>query len=243
MEVQTMKTNRVLIVLTILAALLLTGCGSRARVGELRTESQSVELGDSESVRVEINLGAGDLEVTGGAEKLLEAGFTYNVSELKPEVDFSNGTLVVKQPDVDGLPVLRDINGFRNEWDLRLNDELPMDLRVDMRAGSSDLQLVGLPLTGLDVSLGAGESTIDLGGDWARDLNVSIDAGAGNIDVRLPEDIGVRIEVDAGVGRVDAPGLTKDSNVYTNAAYGVSPVTLRVYMQAGIGQIKLIIEE
>ena len=52
----------------------------KLRVGEVRTESQSVELGDTRSVQVEINVGAGDLEVTGGGEKLLEADFTYNVS-------------------------------------------------------------------------------------------------------------------------------------------------------------------
>ena len=53
--------------LVLLSALLLAGCGSRTGVGALRTESQSVELGDAESVRVEIDFSAGDLEVTGGA--------------------------------------------------------------------------------------------------------------------------------------------------------------------------------
>ena len=73
--------------LVLLGALLLAGCSSRLRVGELKTESQSVELGDAKPVNVEINFGAGDLRVNGGAEKLLEANFTYNVARLKPEVE------------------------------------------------------------------------------------------------------------------------------------------------------------
>ena len=93
-----MKTKHLLIALVLFAALLLAGCGSQARVGALRTESQSVELGDARSVRVEINMGAGDLEVTGGADKLLQADFTYNVAKLKPEVEYKDGTLVVRQP-------------------------------------------------------------------------------------------------------------------------------------------------
>ncbi len=193
-----MKTNRLLITLVLFAALLLAGCGSKARVGALRTESQSVELGDARSVRVEINMGAGDLEVTGGAEKLLEADFTYNVARLKPEVKYTDGTLVVRQPEVNGLPALRGITDFRNEWGLRLYDGVPMDLSVDVGAGASDLQLAGLSLTRLDVSLGAGKYTVDLSGDWARDLDVTIDAGAANISVRLPRDVGVRVEVEAG---------------------------------------------
>ena len=225
--------------LMLLGALLLAGCSSEARVGALQTETQSVELGDAKSVRVEINFGAGDLEVTGGSEKLLEADFTYNVAKLKPEVAYTDSTLVVRQPDVEGLPALRGIMDFHNEWGLRLNDEVPMDLRVDVGAGTSNLRLAGLSLTGLNVSLGAGESTVDLSGDWERDLDVTIDAGAGGISLRLPRDVGARVEVDAGMGTIEAPGLTKDGNVYTNAAYGVSDVTLQVNLKAGIGQINL----
>jgi hypothetical protein len=225
--------------LVLLGALLLTGCDARARVGELRTESQTVELGDAESVRVEINFGAGNLEVTGGAEKLLEADFTYNVAKLKPVVEYVDGTLVVRQPETNGLPGLRNITDFRNEWGLRLNDQVPMNLSVDMGAGVSNLRLDGLSLNRLDVNVGAGESTVDLSGDWARDLAVNIDGGAGDIIVQLPKDVGVRVEVDRGASMVEAPGLTKDGNVYTNAAFGVSDVTLQIDLKSGIGRVNL----
>jgi hypothetical protein len=238
-----MKTNFLLITLVLVAALLFAGCTPRARVGELRSESQSVELGDARSVRVEIELGAGNLEVTGGAEKLLEADFTYNVAKLKPEVRYTDGMLVVWQPDGKGLSDLRGITDYRNEWGLRLNDEVPMDLRVDVGGGTSDLQLAGLSLTRLDVTLGAGGSTIDLSGDRARDLYVTINAGAGDITVRLPRDVGARVQVDAGVGTIQAPGLAQDGNIYTNAAYGESEMTLQVDIDAGVGQINLEIAE
>jgi hypothetical protein len=229
----------------LLAALLLASCVSSddVRVGELRTESKSVELGDAKSVRVKMVLGAGDLVVTGGAKKLLEADFTYNVAKLKPEVEFTDGTLVVQHPDVRGYRTPQDIKDFRNEWDLRLNNDVPMNLSLEMGAGTSDLQLADLSLTGLDVTLGAGKSTVDLSGDWARDLDVAIDAGAANITVRLPRDVGVRVEVYAGLSTINAPSLTKDGNVYTNAAYGVSDVTLRINIKAGIGQLYLEVAE
>lgn len=238
-----MKTNHIVTILVLLTALLLAGCALRARVGELRSESQSVELGDAESVRVEINFGAGDLEVSGGAEKLLEADFTYNVDELKPEVEYTDGTLVLWQPQNEGLPDLRGIADFRNDWGLRLNEEVPMDLRVEMGAGSSHLQLAGLALTGLDITLGAGGSTIDLRGDWVRDLDVTIDTGATNLTVLLPSDVGVRVKVDRGPTVIDASGLVQDGDVYTNDAYGVSDVTLKVDIDAGVGQINLEVEE
>jgi len=239
-----MKTKHLWINIVLLAVLLLASCVSSddVRVGELRTESQSVELGDARPVRVKMVLGAGDLVVAGGAEKLLEADFSYNVAKLKPEVEFTDGTLVVQHPDVRGYRTLQDIKEFRNEWDLHLNNDVLMNLSLDMGAGTSDLQLAGLSLTGLDVTLGAGKSTVDLTGNWARDLIVTFDTGAANITVRLPRDVGVRVEVEAGVGRVEASGLKQDGYVYTNEAYGTSDATLHINIQAGIGQINLEVE-
>jgi outer membrane murein-binding lipoprotein Lpp len=238
-----MKTKHLLITLVLFVALLLAGCGSEARVGALQTESQSVELGNAESVRVEIAMGAGNLQVTGGAEKLLEADFNYNVAALKPEVSYTDGTLVVRQPEVSSLPDLRDITDFRNEWDLRLYDEVPMDLSVDVGGGTSDLQLAGLSLTKLDITLGAGTYTVDLSGDWARDLDVTIDAGAADVVLRLPRGVGARVNVEPGPHTIQAIGLTKDGAIYTNGAYGVSDVTLQIDLQVGIGLINLEVED
>jgi len=240
-----MNTKHLLIDVVLLATLLLASCVSSddVRVGELRTESKSVELGDAGSVRVKIVLGAGDLVVTGGAEKLLEADFTYNVAKLKPEVEFTDGTLVVQHPDVRGYRSPQDIKDFRNEWDLRLNNDVPMNLSLEMGAGTSDLKLAGLSLTGLDIKLGAGKCTVDLSGDWTRDLDATIQTGAANVTVILPKDVGVRVEVDSGLTAINAPDLKQDGNVYTNEAYGTSDVTLHINMQTGIGRINLEVVE
>jgi hypothetical protein len=237
-----MKPKILSIILVLMTGLLLTGCVSDARVGALRSASHSVELGDGKPVRVEIKFGAGDLVLTGGAEKLLESDFTYNVARLKPEMTYRDGLIVLRQPDTKGLPILRDIKGFRNEWSVRLHDEVPMDVRVDMGAGNIDLRLAGLSLTQLNVSLGAGTSTIDLRGGWVRDLQVTIESGAAAITVQLPREVGARVEIEAGPTMIEASGLRRDGNVFTNDAYGVSDVTLQVALDAGIGQIYLEVE-
>ena len=82
-----------MIVVILLAANGCVGEGRRIRLGELQTESQSVELGGVESVRVELDMGAGELDVAGGADGLLDAGFTYNVAGYKPEVSYGSGVL------------------------------------------------------------------------------------------------------------------------------------------------------
>ncbi len=238
-----MKTNFLRITIAIIIVVLLASCSANYSVGELHSEYHTVELGDGRAVNVEIDFGAGYLELTGGAQKLLEGDFSYNVASLRPELSYTGGdTVVVKQPDVNGMPNLLNVLDFRNEWGLRLSNRVPMDLKVDIGGGSGDLKLAGLSLTGLNVSLGAGKYTIDLTGDWARDLDVKINAGAGLVNVRLPREVGARVNVEAGPHVIETGGLTLNRDGYTNAAYGVSNVTMRVDVEAGIGQVNLEVE-
>ncbi|HEX9091272.1 MAG TPA: toast rack family protein [Anaerolineales bacterium] len=235
-----MKVNRFLFIFVLVGAMLLASCNPALRIGALQTESKSVKLGDAKSVSVKINFGAGVLDVTGDGEDLLDADFTYNVAKLKPQVEYSDGTLTVTQPETSGMPAVQGVTDFRNEWGLRLSNDVPMELSVDVGAGTSNLKLSGLSLSGLDITLGATEGTIDLNGAWAHDLSVTIDAGASNISVLLPKDVGVRVVVDRGPTVIDTQGLTQDGDVYTNAAYGVSDVTLQIDLQAGFGIVNLL---
>ena len=256
---------RLIGILVIVAVLIsANGCALRlgARLGKLRTESETVELGDAKSVRVDISMGAGELDVTGGADELLEADFTYNVDEFKPEVKYSGSTLIVRQPEVRvGVRSLASLGDYRYEWDLRLNDDVPIDMEIDLGAGEADLVLGSLSLTRLDIARGAGELrvdlsgassltrldidggagrlTLDLTGDWQNDLKARIEGGVGEKTLRLPTDVGVRVEVETGVGSVDARGLRKEGNVYTNDAYGESDVTLDVDLEVGVGAVDL----
>jgi N-terminal domain of toast_rack, DUF2154 len=238
-----MKTNRLLIVLVLLAALLLAGCSSRVRVGDLQKKSQTVELGDADSVKVEIQTGADELDVTGGASELLEASFTYNVEELNPRATYTDGRLEVKDSGVSiGIASLADLAEYRSKWDLKLNEDVPMEMNIKLGVSPSNLALGALALTRLNIGGGAGEVTIDLTGDWQHDLDARIEGGLGDIHLTLPREVRVRIEIDPGIGGVDASGLTRDSNTYTNDANGVSDVTLRIHIDGGVGDINLDLE-
>ncbi len=95
----------------------------------------------------------------------------------------------------------------RNEWDLRVNDDVPLDLNVQLGAGESDLDLDSLTLTAPDLSMGAGETTVDLTGDYERDLAANIEGGVGEATVRLPGEVGVRVDAEGGLGEINPEGL------------------------------------
>jgi len=184
-------------------------------------------------------MGAGELNLTGGADRLMEADFFYNVADWKPEVDYEvsgdTGGLSVKQDIIAGVPV----GEARNEWDIHFNDEVPTDLNVQMGAGESNLDLHSLTPTGLTLHMGSGKTTVDLTGDYAQDFDASIEGGVGEATVLLPSEVGARVSAEGGLGKINAEGLRREGDSYVNDAYGDSEITLDVDIQGGVGQITL----
>ena len=227
------------------AAVLAGACGTapqQVEVGELQTESRSVELEGADSVTANLRLALGELDVGGGAtgSRLMEADFAYNVAAWGPSVDYGvvgdSGELEVRQQGLtEGIPT-RDV---RNEWDVRLDEDVPVDLTVQMGAGVGNLDLDGLDLTGLNLDVGAGSTRVDLSGDWGRDLRAVVRGGAGEVTVLLPGRMGVRVNAGTRLGRVNAEGLQRDGEAYVNGAYGDSDNALEVDITGGVGQISL----
>jgi hypothetical protein len=225
--------GRSMVVLVSVAAVFLGSCGTQA-IGEMERESQSIDLENAQSVHAELRMGAGELNLTGGADALMEADFAYNVADWEPEVDYQvsgdTGELIVEQGSGEDIPLGGEA---RNEWDLRFNDDVPIDLSVQMGAGESGLDLDSL------TQMGAGETTVDLTGSYDRDIAATIEGGVGEATVQLPSEIGVRVNAEGGLGQINAEGLQREGNAYVNDAYGDSDVTLDVDVRGGVGQINL----
>ena len=224
----------------VLAGACSTQGGGTPQVGKMQHDSKSVDPKNAQSARAQLKMGAGELNVTGGADRLMEGDFSYNVSEWKPEVSYDvsgkKGELVVKQGSANGGNLS---GGARNEWDISLNDELPTDLVVQVGAGESDLDLDSLTLTGVDLQMGAGKTTVDLTGDYAKGFDASIEGGVGQATVLLPSKVGVKAKAAGGLGGINAKGLKKVGDSYVNDAYGESDTNLRVDVKGGVGEINL----
>jgi hypothetical protein len=214
--------------------------GGTPQVGKMQRESKSVDPKNAQSARAQLKMGAGELNVTGGADQLMEAEFSYNVSDWKPKVSYDvsgkKGELIVKQGSANGGNLS---GGARNEWNISLNDELPTDLVVQLGAGESNLDLDSLTLSGVDLQMGAGKITVDLTGDYAQNFDASIQGGVGEATVLLPSEVGVKAKAEGGLGKINAKGLKRVGDSYVNDAYGESDVNLSVDVQGGVGEINL----
>jgi predicted membrane protein len=126
---------------------------------------------------------------------------------------------------------------------VQVNSDMPMELIVNVGAGTSDLNLSQVALNSLDLSTGAGNVTVDLTGKRERDVPIKIIGGAGTLKLLLPKDVGVRVKASTGIGSIEANGLTKDGESYVNDAYGKSPASLDIDISAGVGAVMLDVVE
>jgi len=216
----------------------LAGC-DRARIGQTEHETKVVELDKSELTRVEIKMGAGELRVAGGSSKLLEADFTYNVSAWKPQVEY-HSTGVRSDIEISHPPGTAPQG--KSDWNLRFNDSVLLDLFAHVGAGQAHLNLGSLNLRSVAVNLGAGQVNVDLHGSPRRSYDVRINGGVGQATVYVPSSVGISATATGGIGEINVRGLEKRNGRWINPGHVNSPVTIRLDVKGGIGQIDLIAE-
>lgn len=219
------------------ALMCLTGCVVET-AGPPEHDYKVIERDSTESLHASLKMGAGNLRIGSGTEKLVRADFDYNVSSWKPEVRYSNGDLSISQPPTHGAHV----GSAKYEWDIRFNREVPLDLRIQFGAGEARLDLGSLDLRRVNVEMGVGSVQMDLRGQPKHDYDVSIQGGVGEATVHLPSDVGVDAQASGGIGEIKAAGLRHEGSHYYNDAYGKAKTTLRLTVHGGIGSINLISE-
>jgi predicted membrane protein len=206
-------------------------------------DTQAVELQGAKSVDMDLNIPAGQLSLGGGSSHLMEGDFHYDRHRDKPNVEYSvsedRGQLHVGQ---DGNDWHTHWGNDDNEWDMKVANNVPIDLRLEMGAGQSNLRLNGVEVKNLDIHMGAGQLDLDLTGPRSTSMTGTIEGGVGQATVRLPKDVGVRVEASGGIGSVDSRDLKRDGDAYVNDSYGKTPTSIELTIHGGIGEIRLIQE-
>jgi len=198
---------------------------------------ESIDGKGAKSVRMSVKMPAGDLAMSGGAESLLTADFSFGSSWGEPKIEYSvhngAGELSIDQEGGGTLVTNSD-----NTWNLKVNDSIPLNLEIDIGAGRGVLRFAKVDLTRLELNIGAGQADVDLSGERAKDLEAEIQGGVGEATIRLPRDVGVVAIVHGGLGSIDTHGLKEEDGQYVNEAYGKSATTIHLSVNGGIGSIK-----
>ena len=214
-----------------------TGEEDLVEPGETRTDTEETELGNATKVKATVRLGAGVLDLGGGAQKLMEGTFRYNIDQWKQEIAyFSSGDqweLTIEQPNTD----LKTTDDAFIEWDIHLNNEVPLKLFVNVGAGNCNVDAGDLNLTFLDINTGSGNMNLDLRGFARGNLSVNVNVGSGKADMTVPSNIGVKVIPIVGAGNLDISGFMVDGTTYTNTAYGTTVFSITIDANVGAGDL------
>jgi uncharacterized protein DUF2154 len=209
--------------------------------GEFASHTDEVlELQGAKSVRAELKMGAGELNIEGGSSHLLNSRFLFNRKWDSPRLNYhvngDKGVLEIVQDQNSSI----NFDAGNNNWDLTFNNDVPIELHIEMGAGTGELKLRDMHVTELELHMGAGQLELDLTGPRKSDLEVTLKGGVGQATIRLPRDVAVRAHAAGGIGSIEAEGLKKDGNDYTNEMWGKTPHKITLDVQGGIGQIELV---
>ncbi len=242
---------------------------------EVRLETLTFAPEDVSSAQVEIDLSwyATELAALQDSRALIEAQIAHTGSyEFATEQTGSSATVKLRPGNREGSDWLWFANpanwGGTSEtkWQIGLNPRVLTDLRLNVSAGSADLDLRDLTLSRLNVKGGAGRLTLYLAdGDYNTTLNASagaievwlaangrqridVDGSAGSMTFYLPEGVEAVVRVTSGTGkfRIDETRFTQvsgrnaDSGVWQTDAYREGAAnSVELIIDVGAGSVRI----
>jgi len=123
-------------------------------------------------------------------------------------------------------------------WDLRLNQDVPMRLKVDTGAGAATIDLARLHVANLDVNTGVGTTTLTLPAQGRMEARIS--GGVGATTISVPAGVAVRIEAETGLGQVRVQGdYPRQDKLYVSPDYDTAANRVDLRVNGGIGSITI----
>lgn len=247
---------RKLALILLVLALATLACGPNFNINVPRlqtgpTETTTVDEANpktDKTVEVELNLGAGNLKLTGGADGLATGTIDTNIAEWKPTIERTDSRLTIRQGENNGLGGFPD-NDVVNKWDLQLGNEVPMELTINAGAYDGQMELGGMSLERLTVRDGA--SSVNLSFDEPNQVEMDMlryNTGASTVTLTgLANANFDDMSFDGGAGTytLDFSGeLQRDATV--NVKAGVCTLTIiipegtaaRINLDGGLTTVK-----
>lgn len=211
--------------------------GFFARNQPVEGEQVSIPLEGAASAYVKLDHGAGRLTLRSGAGsgEIVNGTFGNGLS-YKSHVE--GGRMEVKlrtsQQAWAWWP------GESLDWDIRLNRDIPLSLKIDSGASASILDLSDLKVTDLDIDTGASSTELTLPANAGK-THVDIDTGASSLKVSIPSGVAASIRVKSGIASVNVnPRFSRlDGGLYQSTDYSTAANRVDMTIDAGVGSIEV----
>lgn len=213
-----------------------------SRGGSVVVVEDATTLEGARSARITFKHGAGELKVQGGApaDLLYTGAFAGGVDkQLDRPGDRITVTLSARTPVWFGWP--GPVFGGRGlDWDVRLNDSVPLTVSVELGASSTRLDLEGLRVTELSIQTGASSTVVVLPAR-AGHTRASMSAGAASVDITVPAGVAARIRGMVGVGslEVDQRRFPRREAYYKSPDFETAENRVDLQVEGGVGAVQV----
>jgi hypothetical protein len=205
--------------------------------GNVEKEQVSIDLQGANQASLKLSHGAGRLEISAGAPtgKLLSGSFAGGVRQRA----HTAGDRL--EAHLEAHPMLWPpfFGGWQGlEWDIKLNRDVPLALRLDTGASQSELDLRELRVSDLRLSTGASKTDLTLPAN-AGMTSVKVELGAASLDVNVPQGVAARIRSEHGVAAVeiDTARFPYSNGIYESPDFSLAQNKADIQIQAGAGRV------
>jgi hypothetical protein len=205
---------------------------------QVEGQSISIPLENARSARIKLDHGAGRLNIRSGASASEVLSGVFG-AEIDYKSRFDGDQLDVKLRN--SAQFWAWYPGQSLDWDIRLNGNIPLNLKIDSGASSSTLDLTDLKVIDLDIDTGASSTEVTLPAN-AGNTRVDIDTGASSLNVRIPTGVAARIRVKSGVAsvNVDSNRFPRvDGGLYQSADYATAANRADITIDTGVGSVEI----
>lgn len=215
---------------------LLVGALGRGRSGA--TQTVSIPLENAHAARIKLDHGAGRLNIQAGASSTEILNGVFGA-----EVDYKS------QLEGDQLQVkVRNSPQFwawypgeTLDWDIRLNGEVPLNLKINSGASSSTFNLTDLKVVELNLDTGASTSEVSLPANAGNTI-VNIHSGAASLKIHLPAAVAGRIRVKGGLTSINIDSNRfprQEGDLYQSTDYSTAANRADITIDTGVGSVEI----
>lgn len=207
--------------------------------GRGSAEMFTIDLQGAAEGEIDIDHGAGQIVVTGGAPegKFMEAtagtamDYKSRLSGSTLKVDVNAGP--------SGLPFLGPDGGA---WQFRLTERVPLSLEVNAGAASMDFDLTALQVKFFKLATGASSTQLKLPAQAGQTV-VEIEGGAASYHITVPQGVAARVSMEGGLSSLD---IDEDrfprqaGGYYQSPDYGSAANRADIRIEGGASSITVI---
>jgi hypothetical protein len=205
-------------------------------------ESLSIPREGETEVDLDISHGAGILRLSSGLSSniLLQGTFLNGVDS---SVDRQGAiTKVTLKPFNDPMLMIIPGNFHGLNWDIKLNPDLPVSIKLGDGASDTNLNFSGMNLKNLDISTGASKTEVSFS-EKSLFTRAKIGAGVAEVIVHIPTQIAASIVVNGkelSSIKVDTTRFIQQGDRYESADYATAEKKLDLEINPGLGEVKIL---